>query len=97
MAYALPIAAVVTAAASTYQAVNANQQAQHAKGAAEALAQQQKTELENEANAAQQLAATQAITGQTFGGQRVTDAVSSGLGFGTAKPGGARASLTGLD
>lgn len=92
---AVAVATAVTAITATYGAVNANQQAQHAKGAAQALASQQDQQLKDESNAAATLAATQAITGQTFG--KEADVSASGLGFGTAKPTTARASLTGFD
>lgn len=85
------VAAVVTAVAAvgtgTYEAIAQNQAAQHAKGAAEALASQQRDQLNGEQAAAEALTAHEAVGGQTFGMSDTANAAATGLGFGSGGTG----------
>ena len=95
----IAVASVVTAAAATTEGVMNYEASQRAADAAKSLKNEQASALAAEQTTAAQQAAAQAITGQTFGGQRMGEDASTGLGFGTTKAptGAGRAALTGMN
>lgn len=78
------IAAIVSAGVGVYGAVNANQQAQHAKGAAQAASQQAQTQIAAEQTAANNAASTQkANAARDAAEQRQGQIIASAQGAGS--------------